>query len=748
MSNFMVSDSSQTESPLSTEISQSVYSRFRWRQEWVFILKELRETLRDRRTTITLLAMPLLLYPLLGLGFRFLAYQEMAKDNPHFEIALNSEEEAAQFRDLMLIASQAYAKRSLLESDTEPLQNSSKQDGFSISQESEPDVMLNYPDVRESFQLERLVAEGQADLALRIQNLSHSSIPSEPSSVQIQIIANNKSPRSSQAIDYVSTRLAVAEKDITEKWLSSQNISIPVSVVSERIFVAQESGGSAALSLLPLILLLMTVTGGVYPAIDLTAGERERNTLETLISLPVPKIRLLLAKFVAVVTVTMLTGLMNLLAMFVTLYSLQLDTALLGQNGFTLGLAAKLFCVLSVFALFYSAVLLLLTSSARSFKEAQAYLIPLLLLSIGPGLIILLPGWTLGHGSSVVPLVNILLLSRDLLVGQASLVPAVVTMLSTVLYGLAVLALAAQIFGTDAVAVGSRSLWSDLLTRPRFVGPLPSASLVMGGLAVLFPAYFVASGLMSRGGDVSPLFRLSLSGILTVVLFLGLPWFLLRWQRISIPSALALRIPHWSYLGLSVLLGLATWPLIFEVIVVSHSLGFQSLDLSRFEEVQKLLEGWSQVPLPMILLSLAIAPGVCEEVFFRGFLFGGLRPVMSGRATVFVTAVIFGLFHFVLAGGAAPERLLPSTLIGLLLGWIRLRSDSLLPGISLHVIHNASLLTMAQYREELAGWGQGGTHEIHLPIAWITLSAVVTLGSLISMRYLLPAAQQEAKDPP
>ena len=168
------------------------------------------------------------------------------------------------------------------------------------------------------------------------------------------------------------------------------------------------------------------------------------------------------------------------------------------------------------------------------------------------------------------------------------------------------------------------------MTRPRFVGPLPSASLVMGGLAVLFPAYFVASGLMSRGGDVSPLFRLSLSGILTVVLFLGLPWFLLRWQRISIPSALALRIPHWSYLGLSVLLGLATWPLIFEVIVVSHSLGFQSLDLSRFEEVQKLLEGWSQVPLPMILLSLAIAPGVCEEVFFRGFLFGGLRPVMSG----------------------------------------------------------------------------------------------------------------------
>ena len=75
-----------------------------------------------------------------GVGLSVPCLPGNGKGQPAFEIALNSEEEAAQFRDLMLIASQAYAKRSLLESDTEPLQNSSKQDGFSISQESEPDV--------------------------------------------------------------------------------------------------------------------------------------------------------------------------------------------------------------------------------------------------------------------------------------------------------------------------------------------------------------------------------------------------------------------------------------------------------------------------------------------------------------------------------------------------------------------------------------------------------------------------------
>ena len=65
-------------------------------------------------------------------------------------------------------------------------------------------------------------------------------------------------------------------------------------------------------ALIPLILVLMTVTGAVYPAIDLTAGERERGTLETLIAAPVPRLGLLLAKYVAVLAVALLTAVVNL----------------------------------------------------------------------------------------------------------------------------------------------------------------------------------------------------------------------------------------------------------------------------------------------------------------------------------------------------------------------------------------------------------------------------------------------------
>lgn len=734
-------------SPAQTSSTHQSLSRFSWHQEWIFILKELRETLRDRRTIVTLLAMPLLLYPLLGLGFRFLAFQESAKAVRRYEVAANSESEASRFSELMSLGKLAMSRESTGEysralddrSIDKSIQTADPSSEHSRNTVTEPEVMISVPNVSAILDLEQLVQEGRADVGVRLREVRNAGPSAGIPSVQLQLVVNRNSMASLQVADFIATRLEAAEREINGRWMRDQQIEIPDPVVSERLFVTEAPGESSALSMLPLILLLMTVTGGVYPAIDLTAGERERNTLETLISLPVPKLRLLLAKFVAVVTVTMLTGLMNLLAMFVTLFSLQLDTVLLGEQGFTLILAIKLFCVLSVFALFYSAVLLFLTSSARSFKEAQAYLIPLLLLSIGPGLIILIPGWTLGPGSAVAPLVNILLLSRDLLVGQASFLPAAVSLISTLLYGLAALCLAAQVFGTDAVAVGSRSLWRDFLRRPEEERPIPTAGLVTGGLAVLFPAYFIASGMMSRGSEISPLFRLSISAALTVVLFLGIPWILLRWQRVPIVNGLAVRQTRWGYWLVAVLLGLSTWPLIFELIVLSHSIGFQSLDVSRFEEVQKLLDAWASVPLIAILLSMAVAPGVCEEVFFRGFLFGGLRQVLNRWTTVVVTAVVFGLFHFVLAGGAAPERILPSTLMGLLLGWIRLRSNSLLPGIVLHTVHNASLLTIAQYREELAGWGLGGLHETHLPLLWIITAGLVTVGCLIALQFLMPS---------
>ncbi|MCA9086980.1 MAG: hypothetical protein KDA81_23245, partial [Planctomycetaceae bacterium] len=173
------------------------------------------------------------------------------------------------------------------------------------------------------------------------------------------------------------------------------------------------------------------------------------------IALPIPRVHLLLAKYVAVFSVTQLTGLVNILAMTATVYTLRMETQLFGDDGLTVRLGMSLFLILVVFGLFYSAVLLALTSSSRSFKEAQAYLIPLMLMSIAPGLVILLPGWHLQGLIAIVPLVNMLLLARDVFEGVADVLPASVAVVSTLIYAACALTVAARLFGTDAIAVGS-----------------------------------------------------------------------------------------------------------------------------------------------------------------------------------------------------------------------------------------------------------------------------------------------------
>src|SRR5262249_22543188 len=152
--------------------------------------------------------------------------------------------------------------------------------------------------------------------------------------------------------------------------------------------------------------ILMTITGGVYPAIDLTAGERERGTLEVLMAAPVPRLALLFAKYVAVVTVALLTAVVNLGTMMVTLLVSGLGPMVF-QGGLTASVLCSILALMVLFAGFFSAVLLALCSFARSFKEAQAYLIPLMLVSMGPGMLSLMPGVGL-HGFLIIaPLINI-----------------------------------------------------------------------------------------------------------------------------------------------------------------------------------------------------------------------------------------------------------------------------------------------------------------------------------------------------
>ena len=666
------------------------------------ITKELRETLRDRRTIITLLAMPILLYPMLGLGFRFLAVQESAQTNPEVRLGFATEQEAVWLREILERGDRLLQA----ESDSDPRAKNSPTVQY---------MMLENPD---KAGLRNNVASGQADLGVRVR--WKGKRPNRASlDADITFIRKTNSQFSQDAAAYVEERLRVLELETLTQRVKQIDGDFEPPLRQSTEWIEGKESTSAILGLLPLVLLLMTVTGGVYPAIDLTAGERERDTMETLMAMPIPKFRILLAKFVAVLTVTLMTGVMNLAAMTATVFALSLETTLFGEQGLTLVLGGQLFWVLFVFAVFYSAVLLVLTSSAKSFKEAQAYLIPLLLVSLTPGLIIFLPGWKLDQTTSIVPVINMLLLARGLFEGTAMWLPAVVATVSTLLYSVAALALAARVFGADAVAVGSRGGWSDLWRRPQAEQARPESATVLVTMAALFPAFFVASGLLGRFAGSSMTVRLVSSGLLTVTLFATVPIAVMIWRRVRLSSGLALHgASPLAWIG-AVCLGLSCWPWVFELVVSLQSWTLDSLDETKRQQVEALLQAWRAIPLPIVVFCLGILPGVCEEVFFRGFLMSGIRSQANGRTSIVAAAVAFGVFHIVLAGGAAPERLLPSTLMGLILGWVTWSSGSILPSILMHCIHNSTLLTIASLRDELTGWGLGTVEQSHLPTTWL-----------------------------
>jgi sodium transport system permease protein len=677
--------------------------------------KELLEIVRDRRTIFTLVLMPLLLYPLLSFAFRqYLVALVPAKDQPRpLTIAITRPPPAHKGRSakdylegILFLAhhrpQELASAVGLLAPTGAPGPWLACTSVLSPFKDREPEIAVpqsfdpsrrgakTFPPVQivEFDDAARAVGSGQADVAVFVSTLS--DWKGQVLTYDLTIIFPEQSVRCRLLVDYLEDHVNRANARLLRLRLGRGPDVAPLRV--ERVAVApDETDGGTTLSLtalVPLILILMTITGAVYPAIDLTAGERERGTLEILVAAPVPRMSLLVAKYVAVVSVAMLTATINLTMMLITLEFNGLTNEVFRQSGITVQLIVQLLFLLFLFAAFFSAVLLTLTSFARSFKEAQAYLIPLMLVSLAPGVMGMMPGLRLEGLRTVTPLVNIVLLARDLSEGNANLGSGIVVVVSTMIYALAALAGAARIFGAEAVLYSEQSGWADLLRRPSEPQDAPTTSGAMLSLALLFPAFFVAFGLLPQ---VDADFRLPYLVGSTILLFAGVPLAALLFARIRLTSGLQLRPPPWVALPAAVLLAFAGVLLILRLLDWMQTAG---LTFHATASLQRLLvesqETLRSYPVGWVAAAFALI-GVAEEVFFRGFLFSALRANAGKRVTIVGSAVLFGLFHFV----SNADQLVPSVLMGLLLGWVCWNTRSVLPSMVLHACYNATLILLA-----------------------------------------------------
>ena len=688
--------------------------------------KELREILRDRRTIVTLIAMPLLLYPLMSVVFvQFsLASRETSKESPKYRVGMLTRAEADTFRDRLEVG-----KRGLERGGTKAANTATAKEKKPMLPEIEVLRNDNRPEPKNELQRAALLEEftqllhaGELDLIALIPHADQTprQLTTGDRWLPCQLISLSNSSAAREASTYIEILFAGANEANLKARLHLPGAPERITLLSlerVRLEVAAADGMMSLAALVPLILILMTITGAVYPAIDLTAGERERGTLEILVAAPVPRFELLTAKYISVVTVAVLNAVVNLLCMTITVKWSGVNVP--GLQELSLVLLLQVLALLLLFATFFSAVLLCLTSFARSFKEAQAYLIPLMLASLAPGVMAMMPGLKLDGVLSVLPLVNIVLMARDLFEAGVDPLHGTIVVLTTLLYALAALSLAARVFGAESVLYSEQSSWSDLLRRPEEPQKVASIPAMLWCLALMVPIQFAVIALVRSLGPIAPIAGIFLGVAINLLLFGLLPALFVYLGRVELPTGLGLTMPRPAALLAGLLLGASLWPL--ELKLLEHGGVTQFLE-ERFGSVLESLRS-AQENLGWGVLVIVIVPAILEEIFFRGLLFKALKARSGAVLTIGVSGLLFGATHIILDGALGLERLVPTALLGLILSAVCWRSGSLWPSLIQHVCHNAILLAVALN-------APGSVKEI--PWEWLAGGALgTTLGALL-----------------
>jgi ABC-2 type transport system permease protein/sodium transport system permease protein len=656
-------------------------------------VKELLETLRDKRTLLAMLVLPLVLYPLMVLGFaKIRSLEDHALQDASYRVAVSDRASAALLRSVIddyrtaVEAGSAELPGADLGGDATAAAPS-----FDIIvQQVEDDRIGTLADARVEFSKlgrknpERIEQLAGDQLEARII-YRQTDVHSDAAAAYLTHAFNWQfSLRRDRAVEIIQEAVHRAHPGV-DIWEALS----PVSVQKTSVSSEKELSGWLFGQILPIILVVMTVSGATYPAIDLTAGERERGTLETLLVAPVPAVELITGKFLVVTTIAMVTAILNVVFMGATLQFGGVSTALgsPGTGAIPLHVFPIILLCLVPFAVLSSAVLLAVCCFARTFKEAQNYVMPVLIGSMVPAAVGLMQTMELTGVVQVTPIANLTLLTRDLFQGTWTWSSVVVVWLSTALYAGAAVAVATKLFGQEAVIFADTARLRTLLTRRwRRSDSLPSASQVLLPVAIIFPVvFYLQTGLQQHAGhDLARFMRQW--GVAQVLLFVAVPLGLIWFLKLDLAGTFSLRQPRLGAWPAAVMLGLSTWVVATEVGVFQLKFVGRGLQLEGMEAAMRTM--FEQLGLGQALLLVAVLPGICEEFLFRGFLLGGIRRSSGKWGTVLVVGVVFGLFH--LYG----FKLLVTCLLGMLLALVCWQTRSIWPGVVIHILHNATAVCL------------------------------------------------------
>ncbi len=675
-----------------------------WSNVKLIFLRELRDQLRDRRTLFTIVVLPVLLYPLLGMCF-LQVHQFLQEHSSRVQIvgAENLPTEPPLLVDGKIAPALADDhQRRLLELD---IIASSDSDASKLRIAAQRDIDEGLCDLVVCF---------PPDFAARLNQFRQATSDDRPPESASDI------PEPLIFVDSASEKSKIAQariEDVLRTWRESmveRNLrQRHVPAAATRPFelkpddVANDSRKAAAVwsKVLPFIVMIWALTGAFYPAIDLCAGEKERGTLETLLSSPAQRSEIVWGKLLTVMTFSMATALLNLaitagMATFVIS-----RLADMGGSGMALQqfgsppLAALVWLVLAlppVSALF-SALSLAVAAFARSSKEGQYYLMPLLMASLPLMLLPMLPQTELDLGFAIIPITGLMLLVRTLIEGQyvEALRYAIPVIGVTAVCCLLAIRWAIDQFNNESVLFRESErldlgLWLKHLVRDRLDTPTIGEAVLCGVLLLVirFFSNFMVPPPATWGQFVATTLVLQVALIATPACLMAI-----MLTRKPITTLSLGRPSFWLTMPAAVVLATCLHPAMAWLSEGIRHL--YPLNPAILEQLGQFTAFVTDRPLWQVLLVIAVTPAICEELAFRGFILSGLRHMGHKWGAIVLASLFFGLAHGLL------QQSLSACVVGIVIGYVVVKTGSLWPGVLFHFTHNSLSVLQARLTPDL-----------------------------------------------
>ncbi len=530
----------------------------------------------------------------------------------------------------------------------------------------------------------------------------HEPIDFDPAEALRPIYLENSADEKTRiAFGQVQEVMSAYEKDILRDRLNRANLpeSLPTPINPIVIDLAQDEQLAANLwsKLFPALLIIMAATGAFYPAIDLGAGEKERGTMETLLISPAKRTEIVLGKFLTVMIFSVSTALLNLASMGFTgkhMVNMVGSGALSKMGDLSFPSFTALFWIVVLLiplSALFSALCLSLATFARSSKEGQYYLTPLLMVTIGLTVFCLSPGVEINAFYSFMPVVGVALLLKAMLLSTvnagALYIYAIPVLFTSVGYSLLALWWAIDQFQREDVLFREAErfevgLWLKHLMHTK--GPLPSFAEAGFCFVIIMLLQFAVMNSMrdaiayaSEAERPTRMMQLlmiqQLAIIATPALIMGIM------LTTSLRKTFRLYLPSLGFLAVGIVLPFLLHPISLEL---ASSLGwfFPKLPSGAMGALKNMSDPTQ--PIWLILMAFALAPAICEELAFRGFILSGFGRRGRAWLAIILSSVTFGAMHMI------PQQVFNATLLGLVLGLVAVHSRSLLPGVIFHFIYN------------------------------------------------------------